>query len=142
MQEIGLCPQIDLELKIPPAVQPTFERIFSKLRKAVSGVHALVLVGADGELVDHAATRLDFDVSVFAAEYATLIRIAQRTAQDTSMGDLTEYVAVADAGVIVARRLSSNHFAIALCSRQEQLGRLRYELKVGTRDLDKHLMSS
>ena len=117
----------------------TFKSVFDLLKHRVPGVSALFIVGPDGELVEHAANDSHFEMESFAVEYAMLLRIARRASEDAGTGDVAEHIIVSDNAVIVARRLSSDHFAIAVSTAQEQLGRLRYELKRTAWKLDRLL---
>jgi predicted regulator of Ras-like GTPase activity (Roadblock/LC7/MglB family) len=117
----------------------TFEEIFQALKQEVPGLTALFVVGADGELVEHAATDSHFAMEAFAIEYAMLLRIARRASQDAGSGDVAEQMIVSDNALILARRLSSDHFSIAVSTAHEQLGRLRYELKRAAGTLEKLL---
>ena len=110
-------------------MKSTFRSVLDLLRKSVPEVTALFVIGPDGELVAHAATSSQFVVEAFAAEYATLLRIARRASEDAGTGDVAEHIIVSDNSVIVARRLSKDHFAIVVSTAQEHLGRLRFELK-------------
>ena len=107
----------------------TFRSVFDLVRQTVPGVTALFIVGPDGELAEHASTDSQFEMEAFAVEYAMLLRIARRASEDAGTGDVAEHIIVSDNAVIVARRLSKDHFTIAVSTAHEQLGRLRYELK-------------
>jgi predicted regulator of Ras-like GTPase activity (Roadblock/LC7/MglB family) len=101
----------------------------SALREKLPGIRALFVLSADGELLDCAAVDPGIDVSVFASEYATLLRIVERTSMDTGMGDFEEQILIHSSSQIVVRRLPRNRFVVCVCSPSEQLGRLRYELR-------------
>jgi predicted regulator of Ras-like GTPase activity (Roadblock/LC7/MglB family) len=118
-------------------MESTFKSIFDLLRHKAPGVTALFIVGPDGELVEHATADSHFGVEAFAVEYAMLLRIARRASEDAGTGDVAEQIIVSDNAVIVARRLSSDYFSIAVSTAQEQLGRLRYELKRTAWKLDR-----
>ena len=92
-------------------------------------MQALVLLGPDGSLIAHAADNAHFSSDTFVSEYATFLRIARRTAEDTAMGDPEEYILVSAPGLILMRRLPEGHFAVLVSSPEGQVGRLRYELK-------------
>ena len=66
-----------------------FREVTDQLRASVSGMKAIVLIGPDGEILDHLALDPSFDVESFTSEYAMLLRIAQRSFEDTGAGDLT-----------------------------------------------------
>jgi predicted regulator of Ras-like GTPase activity (Roadblock/LC7/MglB family) len=118
-------------------VESTVARIFKALQAKVPGTRALVLIGADGQLIAHAADDFRFDTETFAGEHATLLRIARRTAQDTGIGTVDEHILVSDGALVIARHLPSDRFVILVSNVPEQLGRLRYELKRAAWDLEK-----
>jgi len=104
-------------------------RFFSSLREKLPGLRAFVLLSPEGEPLGHAAVDPGFDPQAFAAEYATLLRIAQHTLDETGMGDLQEQVLTSVTSLIVIRRFPRDRFGVFVCSPEEHLGRLRYELK-------------
>ena len=119
----------------------TFEEVFQGLKQQVPSLTALFVVGAEGELVEHAATDSYFAMEAFAVEYAMLLRIARRASEDAGTGDVAEHIIVSDNALILARRLSFDHFSIAVSTAQDQLGRLRYELRRAALTLDKLLQA-
>jgi predicted regulator of Ras-like GTPase activity (Roadblock/LC7/MglB family) len=110
-------------------VQSEIDSLFRSIRQRAPAVQALVLLGPDGRLVGHAAADPQFSDDAFISEYATFLRIARRTAEDTAMGDPDEYILVSTPGLILMRRLPEDHFAVLVSSPEGQVGRLRYELK-------------
>ena len=120
-------------------MESSFKSIFDSLRRQIPGVTALFVINPDGSLQQHAAMQSHFEMESFAVEYALLLRIARRASQDAGTGDVDEHIIVSSNAVIVARRLPSDHFAIAVTTAQEHLGRLRYELKKAAANLDRLL---
>jgi len=110
-------------------VKSTVEQLFNSLRSGVPELKAVILVSKAGEFVVHSAPGFKFDTESFAVEYATLFRIAQRTAEDTSMGNALEQILISDKAILVARRIGSDDVAVFVCGADEQLGRLRYEIR-------------
>lgn len=105
------------------------ESLFNTLKNRAPGVQALVLLRPDGRLLGHAAVDPQLNTDSIASEYATFLRIARRTAEDTGMGDPEEHILVSAPGLVIMRRLPDNHVAVLVCSKEGQVGRLRYELK-------------
>jgi predicted regulator of Ras-like GTPase activity (Roadblock/LC7/MglB family) len=60
-------------------VRTDARQFLRSLREKLPGVEAFVLLGPGGEMLAHAAEDPLFNPELFAAEYATLLRIAQRT---------------------------------------------------------------
>ena len=109
-------------------VQNEFRDILDKLRKKVPNIQAVVLAGPD-RVLDCLLVDPALDLDTIAAEYATLLRIAGRTSEDTGAGTLIEQIVVSDKSIMVARSVSSEEFLILLCRTQDQIGRARYELR-------------
>ena len=102
--------------------------VLSTLREALPGIKAVIILGPDGDLRDYAATDPALDASVLASEYATLLRIGERTSRDTGMGEVREHILISASSMILVHHLSNGRFAIFVCAPDEHLGRLRYEL--------------
>jgi predicted regulator of Ras-like GTPase activity (Roadblock/LC7/MglB family) len=99
------------------------------MREKLPGIHAFFLLDAGGELLAHAVHGQTIDIEAFAAEHAMLLRIAQSASRDSGMGELEEQILTTGTGIIFLHRLPKNRFALFVCSPDEHLGRLRYELK-------------
>ena len=89
----------------------------------------MIVLGPRSELLDFATTNLPIDPSVLAAEYGTLLRIVERTAKDTGMGDLQQQILISSSAMAVLQHLPRERVLVVVCSPDEHLGRLRYELK-------------
>jgi predicted regulator of Ras-like GTPase activity (Roadblock/LC7/MglB family) len=103
----------------------------------LAGVSAVPLLGPSG--IVEQLTVNGFNLDVFAAEYATLLRIAQRTSDDADTGSLVEHIMVSEKAVTVARMIHSTHFLVLVVSDRYQFGRARFELKRVARDLERIL---
>lgn len=104
-------------------------RFFSVMREKLPGLRAFLLLGAGGELLAHVTEDPRLDVQSFAAEHATLLRIAQSASKDTGMGELQEQILTSATSIVVLHRLPRDRFGVFVCSPDEHLGRLRYELR-------------
>jgi predicted regulator of Ras-like GTPase activity (Roadblock/LC7/MglB family) len=105
---------------------------FNAMREKLPGLRAFFLLGSGGELLAHVSEDRRVDsagAEVFASEYATLLRIAQSASRDTGMGDLQEQILATATSLIVIHCFSRDRVAVFVCSPDEHLGRLRYELK-------------
>lgn len=114
--------------------QTKIRDILEKLRTKVSEIQAILMVGPDG-LVDHILVDPALDIETIAGEYATLLRIAGRTSEDTRAGNLVEHIVVSDKSIVIARSVAPQHFVILLSRMQDQIGRARYELKQAAREV-------
>lgn len=112
---------------VSPA-QKEFRDILDRLRKRVPSIQAVILAGPD-EVLDCLLLDPALDLDTIAAEYATLLRIAGRTSEDTGAGTLIEQIVVSDKSIMIARSVSPEEFLILLCRTQDQIGRARYELR-------------
>ena len=104
-------------------------RFFSMMREKLPGIRAFFLLGPGGELLAHASEDSRIDHEAFASEYAMLLRIAQSASSDTGMGELQEQILTSKTSTILLHRFPKDRFGVFVCSPDEQLGRLRYELK-------------
>ena len=104
-------------------------RFFNAMREKLPGIRAFFLLGAAGELLAHVPEGARVDPEAFAAEYAMLLRIAQSASNDTGMGELQEQTLTSASSTILLYRFPKGRFGVFVCSPDEHLGRLRYELK-------------
>jgi predicted regulator of Ras-like GTPase activity (Roadblock/LC7/MglB family) len=103
--------------------------VLSALREALPGIKAFFVLGTSGELLDGAASEPALDVTAVASEYATLLRIVERTSKDAGMGDMQEQILISSTSLTLVLHLPNDSFAVFMCSPGESIGRLRYELK-------------
>ena len=99
------------------------------MREKLPGLRAFFLLGVGGELLAHVAENSSIAPETFAAEYAMLLRIAQSASTDTGMGELQEQILTSATSIILLHRFPRDRFGVFVCSPDEHLGRLRYELK-------------
>ena len=102
--------------------------MLEKLRKGVTGIQAVILVGPDG-IVDHVLDDPSLNTETIAGEYATLLRIARSASEDSGSGGLVENIVVSEKSIMIARSIPPDHYLILLSRSQDQIGRARYELK-------------
>ena len=108
----------------------------AKLRRVVSQVQAIVLVGPQG-VVDHVLDDPALHLETIVGEYATLLRIARSASQDSGAGNLVENVLVSDNSIMIARSIPPDHYLILLSRSRDQIGRARYELKQAAWEIGK-----
>ncbi|HET9943370.1 MAG TPA: hypothetical protein VFR05_08515 [Terriglobia bacterium] len=112
-----------------PDRQVRCQAVLSSLREVLPGVRAFLILGPGGKLLDSASAAPELDLPGLGAELATLVRIVEHTAADTGLGELKEQILISSTSMTVIQHLPQNRFAVFLCSPDEHLGRLRYELK-------------
>ena len=110
-------------------MQASVGQLFNSLRDKIPELRAAILITAAGGVKVHSSPDFRIDADSFAAEYATLFRIARRTAEDTSLGDAREQILISDKAILVARRVGSDDVAGFVCGVDQHLGRLRYEIR-------------
>ncbi len=98
----------------------------------------MLFLGPDG-LVDSVRSDSSVDIEAVAHEYAMLLRIAGRTAEDTGAGKIVEHMMVADKSVAIARLISPENFVVVIFRSTDQIGRARYELKKSAWELGQDL---
>jgi predicted regulator of Ras-like GTPase activity (Roadblock/LC7/MglB family) len=108
--------------------QTGYRPVLEKLRKNVTGLQALILVGPDG-VVEQIIEDPSLDLETIVGEYTTLLRIARSASEDSGSGDLVENVVVSERSIMIARTVAAELYLILLSRAQDQIGRARYELK-------------
>ena len=116
-----------------------FRQVVSKLRRGITEIQAVILVGPHG-VVDHVLDDRSLHLETITGEYATLLRIARSASQDSGAGNLVENILVSENSVMIARRVSEDHYLILLSRSQDQIGRARYELKQAAWEISKAAM--
>lgn len=106
-----------------------FREAVDQLRGNVQSAKAVVLIGPDGIMLDHTSFDPSFDAEAFSAEYAMLLRIAERTSDDTGSGSISEHIMTSERAIMISRRFASNHYLVLLADANDQIGRARYELR-------------
>jgi len=94
----------------------------------VSHVQAVLLLGPEGVL-DYVLDDPGLSFEAVAAEYATLLRVAQSALQDSGAGNLVENILISNDSIIIARTVPPDRFLILLSGSHEDVGRARYELR-------------
>ena len=88
----------------------------------------MALVSLDGSIVEEVITDPALDPDTLS-EFATLLRIAQHTSEDTAAGQLTETSWTADRSLVLARRASPETFLILVGEPGLRIGFARYLLR-------------
>jgi len=123
-------------VKAPVAAQ--FRDVLETMRKKLSDVQAILIVGPDG-VVDHVLADSSLKIETIASEYAMLLRIAGRASQDAGAGNLVEQTVISEKSVMIARLVSPQHFVILITKAQDQIGRARFELKNAASEIQRRI---
>jgi predicted regulator of Ras-like GTPase activity (Roadblock/LC7/MglB family) len=116
------------------SMQAKFRAVLAQLRKSVTEIQALILVGPEG-VIDYTLDDASLNLDTIAGEYATLLHIARSASEDSGSGNLLENIVVSEKSIMIARSVAPEHYLILLARAQEQLGRARYELKQAAREI-------
>ena len=108
--------------------QARFRKALDKLRRNVTDIQAVILVGPEG-VVDRVVEDATLDIETIVGEYITLLRIARSASEDSGAGNLVENIVISERSIMIARNISPEHYLILLSRSQDQIGRARYELK-------------
>jgi len=123
-------------VKTPVAAQ--FRDVLETMRKKLSDVQAILIVGPDG-VVDHVLADSSLKIETIASEYAMLLRIAGRASQDAGAGNLVEQTVISEKSIMIARIVSPQHFVILITKAQDQIGRARFELKNAASEIQRRI---
>ena len=118
------------------SLQSKFQEVLANLRKTVTGIQALMLVGPEG-VIAYTLDDTSLNLETIAGEYATLLHIACSASQDSGSGNLVENIVVSEKSIMIARTVTSDHYLILLARSHDQLGRARYELKQAAWELQR-----
>jgi predicted regulator of Ras-like GTPase activity (Roadblock/LC7/MglB family) len=117
-------------------IETRFPQIVAKLRRSVKEIQAVLLAGPRG-LINYVVDDPAVKVDTLGEEYGTLLRIARSSSEDSGAGSLVENILVSEKSVMIARRISPDHYLILVSSSSCQIGRARYELKQAVWEIQK-----
>ena len=107
---------------------PLFQEVFESVRTQLAGFRALALVSLDGGVVEQVIADPVLNPDTLA-EFATILRIAQHTSEDTAAGQLTEMSWTAERCLVLVRRVSGESFLILAGEPKLRGGFARYLLR-------------
>lgn len=105
-----------------------FAELAGRVREAVGAFRALALVSLDGSIEESIVDDRGLDPECLT-EFATLLRIAERTSEDAGTGGLEELTWVADRSVVLSRRVSTQHYLILVLEPDVRSAQARYVLR-------------
>jgi predicted regulator of Ras-like GTPase activity (Roadblock/LC7/MglB family) len=113
---------------VKSSIQAKFREVLAKLRKGVTNIQAVLLVGPEG-VIDHMLNDASLNLETIAGEYATLLHVARSASEDSGSGNLVENIVISEKSIMIARSVSPEHYLILLARSHDQIGRARYEVK-------------
>ena len=106
-----------------PMLEAVIDRTEGSLGAFIMGTDGIAVEKVFGEAGQ------DANLDVAAAEFTSLVRSAQRSGNDTGLGDLRELVVSLEHSILVMRVLSRDYFVVLAMKPEGNLGRGRYELR-------------
>ncbi len=107
---------------------PLCQEVFESVSKQLAGFRALALVGLDGAIGEQVIADPTLNAEALS-EFATILRIAQHTCENTEAGQLAEMSWTADRWLVLARRISGERFLILAGEPGLRVGFARYLLR-------------
>ena len=108
-----------------------FKELLQDVIERTEGSLGALIMGTDGIAVEkvfgEAGKEANLDVA--AAEFTSLVRNAQRSGNETGLGNLRELVVTLENCVLAMRVLSKDYFVVLALTPEGNLGRGRYELR-------------
>lgn len=108
-----------------------FRQMLEGMMERTEGSLGALIMGTDGIAVEKVFGQgaVESNLDVAAAEFTSLIRSAQRSGNDTGMGNLRELVVSLENSVLLMRVLSRDYFVVLALTPEGNLGRGRFELR-------------
>jgi len=99
--------------------------------QSVDGSLAAVIMAYDGIPIDEVTVeQSEFDMQLLSVEYATVLKEIKRAVDVIKMGDLEEVSISTSRTCVVVRVLNNDLFAALIMSRDGNIGKGRYMLKL------------
>jgi len=108
-----------------------FKQSLESIIDRTDGAVGALIMGTDGIAVEKVMKpdANDMNLDVAAAEFISLIRIAQRTGSDTGLGPARELMVSLESVVVVMRLFTKDYFVVLAVHPDGNIGRARYELR-------------
>lgn len=109
-----------------------FKKSLQQIIENTEGSLGVLIMGTDGIAVekfmaaDVNGSKLD---ETTAAEFTSLVKVAQRTSHEMSLGKFNELVIVCGESSVIIRLLSPDYFIALALKAEGNIGRGRYELR-------------
>ena len=101
------------------------------IAQGVDGLLAALVMAYDGIPIDEVIVeQSEFDMQLLSVEYATVLKEIKRAVDIIKMGDLEEVTISTSRICVVVRVLNDDLFAALIMSREGNIGKGRYLLKL------------
>ena len=105
--------------------------LLSTIVQSVDGSLAAVIMAYDGIPIDEVVVeQSELDMQLLSVEYATVLKEIKRAVDVIKMGDLEEVTISTPRTCVVVRVLNDDLFAALIMSRDGNIGKGRYMLKL------------
>lgn len=105
--------------------------LLNTIVQSVDGALAAIIMAYDGIPIDEVAVdQPEFDMQLLSVEYASVLKEIKRAVDVIKMGDLEEVSISTTRTCIVVRVLNDDLFAALIMSRDGNIGKGRYMLKL------------
>ena len=99
--------------------------------QSVDGVLSAIIMAYDGIPIDEVTVeQSEFDMQLLSVEYATVLKEIKRAVEVIKMGDLEEVFISTTRTCVVVRILNEDLFAALIMSRDGNIGKGRYLLRL------------
>ena len=99
--------------------------------QSVDGALSAIIMAYDGIPIDEVTVeQSEFDIQLLSVEYATVLKEIKRAVEVIKMGDLEEVFISTTRTCVVVRVLNDDLFAALIMSRDGNIGKGRYLLKL------------
>ena len=103
----------------------------STIVQSVDGALAAIIMAYDGIPIDEVTIdQSEFDMQLLSVEYATVLKEIKRAVDVIKMGELEEVSITTTRTCLVVRILNEDIFAALIMSREGNIGKGRYMLKL------------
>lgn len=106
----------------------------------VDGALVAIIMAYDGIAIDEVEVeQSEFDMQLLSVEYATVLKEIKRAVEVIKMGDLEEVSISTTRTTVVVRVLNQDLFAALIMSRDGNIGKGRYMLKLKSYEILREL---
>jgi predicted regulator of Ras-like GTPase activity (Roadblock/LC7/MglB family) len=118
----------------------SLRNLLSSIVQSVDGSLAAIIMAYDGIPIDEITVeQSEFDMQLLSVEYATVLKEIKRAVEIIKMGDLEEVSITTTRTCLVVRVLNEDLFVALIMSRDGNIGKGRYMLKLNSFEMLREL---